>query len=153
MLSNTEKIMNKDALFATIIGLAIGVVLTGIILLGPNLAKSFPKGIGIALPKKTTAPTPTPSTKEAPYTISIDSPLPEAIESEENLLVSGSATKGSTVIIQGSVNDTVVLTNSDGKYAGKITLSEGKNDISVTGYNGKERATQAVRVYYTLEEW
>ena len=33
--------MNKDALFATLIGLGIGLLLTGIILVGPSVAKSL----------------------------------------------------------------------------------------------------------------
>lgn len=163
MLSNTKKIMNKDALFATLIGLGIGLLLTGIILVGPNIAKSLPQiklptFASITLPKfslfKKTAPTPTPAQTEPKHAVVIDSPLPEAIEDTETVLVSGTTSKGATVVIQGFLDDIVIDANGDGKYAGKITLTEGKNDILVTSYT-KEKvpAAQQLTVYYTPETW
>ena len=40
MLSNYKN-MNKDALFATIVGVVIGVLITGIIILGPHVIGYF----------------------------------------------------------------------------------------------------------------
>lgn len=148
--------MNKDAFFATLIGLGIGLLLTGIILVGPNVMKSLPK---ISLPKITILqkkPTPTPASSATllpKHEVTIDSPLPEAIETADSILISGSTSKESNVIIQGIVNDVVVTTNGDGKFAGKITLVEGKNDILITSYQGSTSATQKVTVYYTPEDW
>lgn len=157
--------MNKDALFATLIGLGIGLLLTGIILVGPSLAKSFPKITwptfskislpSFSFPKKST-PTPTlnPNSQPQEHQLTIDSPLPETIEQTETVLVSGSTSIGATVVIQGIVDDVVIATNGDGKYAGKITLAEGKNDITVTSYSiTKEQKVQTVTVFYTPEEW
>lgn len=147
--------MNKDAFFATLIGLGIGLVLTGIILIGPNLMKSLPKitipNITILQKKPTPVPTEIP---KAPHTLIIDSPLPDAIESTDSILVSGTTSKQSKVIIQGIVDDTVIVTNGDGKFAGKITLVEGKNEILVTSYNAEGMSTtQKVTLYYTPEDW
>ncbi len=156
--------MNKDALFATLIGLGIGLLLTGIILVGPNIAKSLPSIKwptiskitlpSFSFPKKAT-PTPE-NTVEQPteHTLSIDSPLDGSMEDKEDLLVSGTTTKNATVVIQGIQDDIITAVNTDGKYAGKITLVEGKNDITVTSFNEqKEQAIQTITVFYTPEVW
>lgn len=154
--------MNKDAFFATLIGLGIGLLLTGIILVGPNLVKSFPKIAfptnfkitlpQLAWPQKKLTPTPT-AIPEAPHMVSIDSPLPDAIESADSVLVSGTTSKESKVVISGFVDDIVIMANGDGKFAGKVTLIEGKNDILVTSYHASTSAAQKVTVYYTPEAW
>jgi len=147
--------MNKDAILATIIGFVIGLCIAGLVLLGPKLAKYLPK-ISIHLPtisltKPKASPTPTPNQK--PFSLTIDSPIAESIESDSDLLVSGTTTGGSTVVIQGNTNDSVTGATKDGKYAGKITLVEGENDITVTSYNKKDHAAQTVKVYYTQEQF
>lgn len=150
--------MNKDAFFATLVGLGIGLLLTGIILVGPNIVKSMPKvtlpSVNLSFLKKQPTPTPASNAASQPkHEVTIDSPLPDAIETTETVLVSGSTTKESKVIIQGIVDDIVIMTNGEGKYAGKVTLIEGKNDILVTSYHTSTSAMQKVTVYYTPEEW
>jgi len=158
--------MNKDALFATLIGLGIGLLLTGIILVGPNIAKSLPAIKwptiskitlpSFSWPKKAT-PTPTASnaaSQPTKHTITIDSPLDAAIEDKETVLISGTTSKNSTVVIQGANDDMVTAVNGDGKYAGQITLVEGKNNITVTSFNEqKEQVAQTITVFYTPEVW
>lgn len=138
--------MNKDAILATLIGFAIGLLITGLLLLGPNITKSLPK---IKLPTKVSAPTPTPTPVR--FGVTIESPLADAIENTTDLLVSGVASPGSTVVIAGSVDDTAVAAQADGTYAGKITLLEGKNDIVVTAYLQTKQVSQSITVYYTPE--
>lgn len=144
--------MNKDALLATLIGFGIGLLITGLLLLGPNLLKYFP---AIKLPsfslsqgasKKEPTPSPTPVAG-----LTIDSPLAEAIENDTSLLVSGTATPGATLIIAGDADETAVVAAVDGKYAGKISLLEGKNDIVVTSYLGSKQSAATITVYYTPE--
>ena len=145
--------MNKDAVLATLIGFGIGLLITGLLLLGPNITKSLPKIklpiISFSQPQKkpTVTPTPTPSQ----FAVSIESPLADAIENTTDLLVSGVTSPGSTVVIAGSADDTAVVAQTDGKYAGKITLVEGKNDIIVTSYSQAKQANQTITVYYTPE--
>ena len=145
--------MNKDALLATLIGFGIGLLITGVLLLGPNLTKMLPKiklpafTISQTKPKTVPGVTPTP----AQSTLTIDSPLSEAIENSADLLVSGASSPGSTVVIAGPLDDSTVLVQADGKYAGKITLTEGKNDIIVTSYSKAKQSNQTVTVYYTPE--
>jgi hypothetical protein len=145
--------MNKDAVLATLIGFGIGLLITGLLLLGPNITKSLPKinfpAISFLQPKQKPAVTPTPTPSQ--FAVSIESPLADAIENTSDLLVSGVTSPGATVVIAGSVDDTVATTQADGKYAGKVTLTEGKNDITVTSYSQTKQANQTITVYYTPE--
>lgn len=156
--------MNKDAFLATLIGLVIGLLITGIIVVGPPLVKRM-SGISVpsipkislpnfSLPKKQTGGTPTPAenqTKE--HTITISSPLPESIEQNEQIIVSGTTTPDSLVVFQGPTDDAVVHANAEGKYAGKLTLVEGKNTVTVSAYDKNNKyITTDVTVYYTPEE-
>ncbi len=147
--------MNKDALLATVIGFGIGLVITGILLVGPLISKSLPRlnlpKFALNQSKQSSAPTasPTPS----PLGITVSAPLPESIENEKDLLVSGTTTPGALVVIQGVNDDSVVQVKEDGKFAGKLTLSEGKNDVSITSYLKDKQSAQALTVYYTPEEF
>lgn len=136
--------MNKDAILATLIGFGIGLLITGLLLVGPNITKALPK-----VKLQTTAPAPTPTPTQ--FSVTIESPLAETIENRTDILVSGVTTPGSTVVVAGSVDETGVVAQPDGKYAGKITLTEGKNDIIVTSYQQTKQANQTVTVYYTPE--
>lgn len=156
--------MNKDAFLATLIGLVIGLLITGIILVGPPLVKRM-SGISVptipkislpnfSFPKKQTGGTPTPAENQPKeHTITINSPLPESIEQNEQIIVSSTTTPDSLVVFQGSVDDAVVHANAEGKYAGKLMLVEGKNTITVSSYSkDKKMAIKTVTVYYTPEE-
>lgn len=150
--------MNKDALLATIIGFGVGLIIAALVFLGPSLIKNFPQ---IKLPNMSgiasmftqankPKPTPTPKPGEG---LTIQSPLPEAIEPKNETLVSGSAVPESIVVIETGSVETVAVANLQGAYAGKIALTEGKNDILVTSYaNGKIQST-TVTVYYTPEDF
>lgn len=145
--------MNKDALLATLIGFGIGLLITGLLLVGPNITKTLPNinlpAVTLFQSKQKSTPTPTPTPSQ--FSVTIESPLAGTIENSTDLLVSGVTAPGSTVVIAGSVDDTVVVAQTDGKYAGKITLTEGKNDIIVTSYQQTKQTSQTVTVYYTPE--
>lgn len=145
--------MNKDAILATVIGFGIGLVITALVFVGPRLATYLPK---ISLPsfvqmKSVAKPTEAPKSKE--FGLTIDSPLPESIEENAEILVSGTTMADSTVVIQGNSNDAVTNVGSDGKYAGKVLLTEGKNDIIVTSYLKDKQTAQTITVFYTPEEF
>lgn len=147
--------MNKDTVLATGIGLVLGFVITGLILIGPKLLAWLPRPslpkISFNLPNKVaqTKSTPIPTPKTAILTIS--SPLPESIETNDQLVVSGIAQPNATVVVSGGIEDDVSLANAEGKFAGKITLIEGINNISVTSYANTVPTTQMVTVYFTQE--
>lgn len=145
--------MNRDALLASLIGFGIGLLITGVLLVGPNLVRGFPK---IQIPKITLfqkappiTPTPTPASKVASFTV--DSPIADAIVSASDLLVSGTAPSSSIVVVAGPIDEDVMVVKDDGKFAGKISTSEGKNDIVVTNYVGGKATTQIMTIFYTKE--
>jgi len=144
--------MNKDALLATIIGFGVGLVIAGLVFLGPTVATYLPRISMPSLPK-TSKPKTTPKANNKPNTISIESPLPESIEPKNETLLSGKTTPNAIVVLEGENDEVVVIANAQGAYAGKLTLGEGKNDLKVTSYAGKNVQTQSVRVYYTPENF
>ena len=148
--------MNKDAILATVIGFGVGLIIAAAIFLGPSLIKNFPSITWpnfASLKRKTSdkaKPTPTPMLTD---TLTIQSPLPEAIEPKNETLVSGSVTPDSTVVIETEGTEAVVISNAQGSFAGKISLGEGKNDIIVTSYTKGKAQSQTVTVYYTPEDF
>lgn len=154
--------MNRDALIATLIGFGIGLLITGIILVGPAVAKNIPSFKfptitmpAISLPsfprfgsKPMPSPTPTPSAAA----FSIDAPLADSIESQDTVTVSGRAPAATVVIVGGHLNEAAVKT-SEGTYAAEISLVEGKNDLTVTAVSDTFQQSLTVVVYYTPEEF
>ena len=154
-----EKTMNKDALLATIIGLALGLAIAGVFIFGPTIVRSLPKITipAISLPKKSgPSPTPLASNPDSAknFILTINAPLPDAVEPKQDVVVSGFTGSGATVVIQGIVYEDVVIAEPDGAYAGRVTAIEGKNDITVTAYppGGKNQAQRSVTIYYTEEK-
>ncbi|MBI4064861.1 hypothetical protein HY409_00620 [Candidatus Gottesmanbacteria bacterium] len=147
--------MNRDALLATVIGFGIGLFITGGFLYGPTLIKSLPQVHmpTLSLPVKSKKPSPTPLPNTLPETLTISSPLSESIESKSETLVSGVTVPESTVIILGALDETVIQGNSDGTYAGKVMLTEGRNDLTIISYHDNNEQSQKVTVFYTPEEF
>lgn len=152
--------MNKDALLATIIGFGVGLVIAALVFLGPTMMKNAPR---FSLPNLSfmmswlklkssgsAQPTPTPQQNMA---LTIQSPLPDSIETKNETLISGSVTPHSIVVIEGESAETVAVANDQGSFAGKIALNEGKNDIVITSYTKDAVQTQTVTVYYTPENF
>ncbi len=145
--------MNKDAILATTIGLVLGLLISGVFIFGPNLARALPKFKfpSLALPKTSPKATPTPILKE--FSLSITAPLADGIEPKKDVVVSGTTAPEATVVIQGPTDADVVIAGIDGGYAGKITASEGKNDVFVTAYAEKKQTSQNITIYYTEENF
>jgi hypothetical protein len=153
--------MNKDALLATVIGFLIGVAITGGILFAPKVAKYLPH---IQLPRTLTSLSflnhknqpvePTPKTAPPPSAIfSVTSPLDQSLADSDSILVSGTAPAGTYVTIGGLSDESAVLVGKDGKFAGKISLGEGTNEITVSAFSGETVTNQKITVYYTPEKF
>ena len=149
--------MNKDAILATTIGLILGLAIAGVFIFGPGVARSLPKFTlpSFSFPKPTTKTLPQPTSAPKEFTLSITAPLPDAVEPKKDVVVSGLTAQGATVVIQGPVDEDVVISGADGAYAGRITATEGKNDITVTAYSegGTKQAQTAVTIFYTEENF
>ncbi len=146
--------MNKDALLATIIGFGVGLILTGLVFLGPTLVKSFPSfsipkfsWLKFFASKSTVTPTPTP--EKIGETLTIEAPLADSVETRSETLVSGKTKPRAIVVVETLEKETVVVANDEGAFATKIVLSEGKNDIIVTSHADSTIQTQTITVFYT----
>lgn len=147
--------MNKDAILATTIGLILGLLISGLFIFGPNLARALPKfkfpSFSLTKTPSKVTPTPTPTLKE--FSLTITAPPPDGIEPKKDVVVSGMTAPEATVVIQGPTDADVVIAGQDGAYAGKITASEGKNDVFVTAYAEQKQASQRITIYYTEENF
>ncbi len=146
--------MNRDAILATLIGFGVGLFIMVVILFGPSLVKKFP---AVSLPKlsipKITRSQPTPTPTPGPKPLTIQSPLPDSLESKAKIVVSGTTQPDSLVVVEGPSDEAVVKTNGEGKFAGEVTLSEGKNELIVTSYANQKAERKTVTVFYTPEEF
>lgn len=152
--------MNKDAILATVIGFGVGLVIAGLVFLGPSLLSGLPhlKLPNFSFLKNTFGTThrlqPTPTSKPASHnTFTITSPLPDSVEPHNETLISGTTTPNAIVVLEGEIGESVVIANGEGAYAGKLSLGEGKNDLLVTSYSGKDVQTLPLTVYYTTENF
>lgn len=147
--------MNRDAILATLIGFFIGLGLTGIIVAGPQF-RAFIAQSNIPLLSFTfgnRGDSFTPSNTEDNENLSIDTPLDEAIEPNNVVLVSGATHPGALVVAIGPVDEDIVEVGTDGAYAASITLVEGKNDIVVTSYRDDAQFTRTLTLFHTTEEF
>jgi hypothetical protein len=141
--------MNRDAILATVIGFGVGLLIMGALLLGPNLGQFLPKlNFDFLTQNQQAAPNETPQ-----QALTIDSPLDEAIESENTVLLSGKAAPGATIVLQGAVDELVIMATQEGTWAGRVKLVEGTNTITATMYVKTEATTLTKTVYYTPEEF
>lgn len=149
--------MNKDAILATTIGLILGLAIAGVFIFGPVVARSFPKFAfpTFSFPKTVIKAPPQPTSAPKEFTLSITAPLADGVEPKKDVVVSGITARGATVVIQGPLDEDVVMAGADGAYAGQITATEGKNDITVTAYSegGAKQAQTAVTIFYTEENF
>lgn len=148
--------MNRDALLASIIGFGIGLLITGVLLIGPTITKGFPQikfpTISFSLPGNNTPKT-TPAPTPPPIIFSVSNPITDAVVSESSLTVSGTAPSASTIIVAGPNDEDVQVATADNKFSGKVTLTEGKNDITVTNYVDGKGTAQLITVFYTKENF
>jgi len=155
--------MNKDAILATLIGFAIGLTITGIIIVAPTIAKSAPsipkiqfpsifKGFTSSKPKETKIiPTQTQQTQNAQKGIIVSSPLQESIQLKNTVTIEGRASSGSTLFVQGELSDDACPIKQN-TFACNVTLTEGKNTIVLAVSDTKAIIeSQEIILYHTPE--
>ncbi len=159
-LGNTGN-MNKDAVLATLIGFAIGLTITGIIIVAPTLARSAPKLPKITLPsislgnqkKEASIPTPKVSAlQEGTKTFAILTPIADSIVPKNPVAFEGTADSSATsILVQTDTEDTIcAITKSS--WSCQIALSEGNNSIAVHQIqNDTIIKSKTITLYYTPE--
>jgi hypothetical protein len=147
--------MNKDALLASGIGFGIGLLITGAILVGPTImsqlkSRTTSTGNVQSATQDNGNAQPTPVGSDS-TTVTIDEPINETILTEDSVEIKGKAPQNSTIILSGDLDETVVTVDTSGTYAGKLTLKEGKNDISITSIQNGTPTVQKHLLFYTPE--
>jgi hypothetical protein len=148
--------MNKDAILASIIGFAIGLLITGVVIVGPRIVEKIQlaQSQGQVASASQDANKNQPSKEESisdTTELTIDNPKPETIVYTADLTVSGKRSKNQTIIITSPIEEVVVAPQNSATYEGKVTLKEGKNDITVASVAGGTATTRMVVVYYSRE--
>lgn len=151
--------MNRDALFATIIGFFIGIIITSGVLYGKKALSVLP---ALRMPELSILKPKPPSTKPTVLAgsspektvrkFAITSVKSDEIVTDKKLTVRGTAQPDSTVVIAGPNDEAIALAGADGDFESSITLSEGKNTVTAIQI-GKDMTTEQtdVRVFYTEE--
>ena len=142
--------MKKELFLSILIGFGLGVL----IMFGVYTANRALKEAGriqspVVEPEATQSATPESSLQ----TLTIVSPLDQAIIKEAKTALSGVTSPGSWVVILPEKGEKAVLADSEGSFEAEITLIGGENEIEIISVaeNG-ERVNKTITVVYSTVE-
>lgn len=119
--------MNRETIIAIFLGFAGGILIALLLI-------TLPKRLTTA---KKENPTPTPSQQsqeDKKPIISIVSPENESLVEGEEVEVKGTTVANSLVVVSGPSEDSIVTSDTEGKFSTKLNIYEGQNLITVTVY-------------------
>lgn len=138
--------MRKEIVFAIIIGLALGLLITfGIYIANRALKKkSQPETI-------TTTPTPSPTVLAPEISLEISEPDDDRLFSKADITVSGKTNKEAVVTILTEDDEYFTQADEDGLFSTKISLIKGANSLKVvaTDLLGNQDEKELTVVYTT----
>ncbi|MCX8008838.1 MAG: hypothetical protein N3A54_04010 [Patescibacteria group bacterium] len=153
--------MNKDAVFASVIGFTVGLSITGGIIFGPRIVKYVQEqfnNTNTLSSNQTSEPTPSKqelaeNSNEPNLTnLTIETPNNETITTDPSIKIIGKAQKESLVIVGSSEDEKIISVPDTGRFETLISLKEGKNDISVANLVNEKFIIERLIVYYTQEK-
>lgn len=132
--------MRKEVILAVIIGILLG----GIILYGINLANSSSK-INFGDKEATEEGSPaTPTTvKQNTSQISLIYPLDNAVVTDSQLTLKGTAKANANIAIVTESDDILTTADSSGNFSSAINLVSGENVITITAVDEKQASSSA----------
>lgn len=142
--------MKKELFLSIIIGFGLGLlIMFGVYTANRALKEASLIQSPIVEPKATSSATPESSLQ----TLTIVSPLDQAIIKEAKIILSGVTSPGSWVVILSEKGEKAVLADSEGNFEAEITLIGGENEIEIISVaeNG-ERASKVITVVYSTVE-
>lgn len=142
--------MKKELFLSIIIGFGLGLlIMFGVYTANRALKEASRIQSPIVEPKATSSATPESSLQ----TLTIVSPLDQAIIKEAKIILSGVTSPGSWVVILSEKGEKAVLADSEGNFEAEITLIGGENEIEIISVaeNG-ERASKIITVVYSTVE-
>lgn len=142
--------MKKELFLSIIIGFGLGLlIMFGVYTANRALKEASQIQSPIVEPKATSSATPESSLQ----TLTIVSPLDQAIIKEAKTILSGVTSPGSWVVILSEKGEKAVLADNEGNFEAEITLIGGENEIEIISVaeNG-ERASKIITVVYSTVE-
>jgi hypothetical protein len=135
--------MKKEVIIAILIGFGIGLLIT----LGIHTTRS--KDSNSLNPSAQLSPTPA---LDMEHHITIISPLENAVQSTQSLLVKGQTSPGSSVVLETEKNHQIKIADASGFFEAEYTLIAGPNLINLTSYHPSgTSATHALETTYAPE--
>ncbi|MBI4130514.1 hypothetical protein HY468_04310 [Candidatus Roizmanbacteria bacterium] len=144
--------LKKEMTIAIVLGLILGGVVALMFtrlpqqLLGINSAEISPT------PNPTQPPLPSPFLSEEALTIEVVFPEDQALTHEEKMTVSGKTKPGASVVVTSPTDEMVTNAKDDGTFSAEITLSEGANELFITGFINGSEAEKIIVVNYLPNE-
>ena len=135
--------MKKEIVFAIILGLFVG----GIITFGVYRAREAMKAVSIEIAdSQSESPTPNPlSTNSNNSIFSVFEPEDNSLVNESELQVSGKSDPGSVIIILMSESEVVTKTDNNGNYSTTIKLAAGANILAIRSLNSNRETQEIIR--------
>jgi hypothetical protein len=135
-----QKAMRKEVILAVI----IGVILGGVILYGINLANSSSNLNSDETNQDGNGNQNTPTaTKKSENSVTVIFPQNNAVVTEAQLTLKGTAKANSNVAIITESDDILTVSDSAGNFSSPINLINGENMITVTAVDEKLATTSA----------
>lgn len=138
--------VRKDVVAAIISGFVVGIIAALVVLKLPTLLSKVPSTK--ASPTPTSTPTPSIAGQS---TLTIQEPSDNAIVSNKNVTVKGTASASATVVVFTSENASVAKLSDDGSFTSNIEVTEGTDIITVIKISQDAAESKSVRVYFTPE--
>lgn len=141
--------MRREVLFAIIIGIGLGAVVAfGIWRANLILA---PKVKEVMQSPKTSA-NPSNITIVNSSNLIITQPEDSSVVSTDKVVIKGSATPNSTIVITSDGDEQITVADKDGTFEKEIGLSAGINNVIVTTLDSKnDQSSQKITLVYSTE--
>lgn len=143
--------MNKDAVLASVIGFGIGLVITGGIILGPDLFTKLKATVSQwSVAQSTNDTTDSTDTTDQPgdHHFMVNAPENESIVDSKTVTITGTALPESTIVISSPVEETVVQVQDDGTFTGDVSVQDGNTGLSVVNITSDKQEVKTLTVYY-----
>lgn len=83
------------------------------------------------------------------FSLTLDSPNSHTVAVNDFILISGKTSPNTRVVLFNDVNETILESDQNGKFLGKVQLDPGNNSLTVTAFSdqGEEKTLQIDVLY------
>lgn len=144
--------MKKEVIFAVVLGVSLGFIIT----FGIWKARTALEALPIPSPSLAQKLTPTPTgsaTNSSKISLEIFEPKNNDLINTEKVTLTGRTSPKTAVVIADEQNESTLLSDANGNFSQEITLIGGENRVRVFAFdeNGNEATFELTLVYTTAE--